>query len=67
MVENKEKIVTLLEVLLKYTRAGENIVNLVLNEKQDEVTIIFNNGYCKKADIGGDSGIAIIRDVVSKL
>lgn len=67
MVENKEKIVLLLKVLLKQTRAGADISVLKLNETQDEVTIIFNSGFCKKVNIAGDSGIAIINDVVKRL
>lgn len=67
MTENKEKIVALLEALLKQTRAGADISVLNLNETQDEVTIIFNSGFGKKVNIAGDSGIAIIADVVKKL
>ena len=67
MVENKEKIVLLLEVLLKQTRAGADILRLHLNEAQDEVTIIFNNRFTKKVNIAGDSGMAIITDVVKRL
>lgn len=67
MTENKEKIVVLLEVLLKQTRAGKDISCLHLNEEQNEITIIFHSGFCRKANIAGDSGIAIIRDVLGKL
>lgn len=67
MAENKEKIVMLLEVLLKQTRAGKDIECLQLNEKQDEVTIIFDSGYRRKVNIAADSGIAIISDVLCSL
>lgn len=67
MAENKEKIVMLLEVLLKQTRAGKGIECLQLNEEQDEVTIIFDSGFCRKVNIAADSGVAIIRDVLYSL
>lgn len=67
MTENKEKIVMLLEALLKQTRAGADIKCLQLNEEQDEITIIFDSGYRRKVNIEADSGIAIISDVLCSL
>lgn len=66
-MENKQNIVTRLKLLLNLTRAGEDIKDLVLSDTQETVTIRFNNGCCRVVNIAGDSGIAIIRDVISKL
>ena len=66
-MENKENIVMRLKLLLKVTRAGSAIEDLILNDKQDMVIIQFDNGNSKKIDIAGDSGIAIIKDVISRL
>lgn len=67
MKENKEEIVKRLKLLLMVTRAGSDIEDMVLNEKQDKVTIIFRSGGSRRIDIAGDSGIAIIKDVVNRL
>ena len=66
-MENKEDIVKRLKFLLVATRAGSNIEDLVLNERQDEVTVIFTQGGSRRINIAGDSGIAIIKDVVNRL
>lgn len=65
--ENKKEIVRCLGKLLVMTRAGENISDLVLSKGQDTVTIFFKNGCTKKVNIEADSGIAVIRDVISSL
>lgn len=66
-MENKEDIVKRLKLLLRSTRAGSNIEDLVLSADQDEVIIIFKQGSKKKINIAADSGIAIIMDVINKL
>lgn len=66
-MENKNDIVKRLKLLLMATRAGSGIENLVLNEAQDTVTIMFKTGSSRKVNIAGDSGIAIIKDVVKAL
>lgn len=66
-MENKRDIVKRLKFLLMVTRAGSNIEDMVLNEKQDEITIIFKQGGSRRINIAGDSGIAIIKDVINRL
>lgn len=66
-MENKEDIVKRLKLLLMATRAGSNVADLILNERQDEVTILFKAGGDRKVNIAGDSGIAIISDVIRYL
>ncbi len=67
MVENKEDIVKRLKPLLMATRAGSGIADLILSESQNDVIILFRQGGIRKIDITADSGIAIIKDVVSRL
>lgn len=67
MYENKESIVVRLKLLLDATRAGSGIEELILNEKQDKITILFETGSTREVNIAGDSGIAIIQDVIRRL
>lgn len=66
-MENKEEIVKRLKLLLMVTRIGDNIADLILSEGQDKVTILFKMGGCREVDIEGDSGYAIIKDVLGRL
>lgn len=65
--ENKKEIVIRLGILLKATRAGNDIKTLVLSEDENFVTIIWENGYRKDVCVEADSGVALIRDVMSVL
>lgn len=64
-MENKEEIVKRLKLLLMATRAGSNIADLILN--QDQVTILFRQGGRREVNIAGDSGYAIIKDVINAI
>lgn len=66
-MEDKQDIVRRLKILLVATRAGSDISDLILNDNQDQVAIKFKNGGVRLVDIAGDSGIAIIKDVVKRL
>ena len=57
----------MLKYLLNATRERECIRDLVLDGGQDSVDIFFNNGYRKTVNIEGDSGLAVIRDVLDAL
>lgn len=65
--ENKKDIVLRLKLLLNATRAGDDIKKLVLSEDENFVTIIWENGYKKDVCVEADSGLALIRNVVSTL
>lgn len=65
--ENKKEIVIRLGILLKATRAGEDIKNLLLSEDENFVTIVWENGAEKKVCVEADSGAALIRDVMNAL
>lgn len=67
MEENKKDIVSRLSVLLKATRAGEDIDQLELSEDESEVRIIFITGYERTVNVECDSGMALIRDVIRNL
>lgn len=67
MEENKKDIVTWLSVLLKATRAGEDIDRLELATDESEVRIIFITGYERTVNVECDSGIALIQDVIRNL
>lgn len=64
--ENKDMIVGYLKPLLQCTRAGSNIKDLVLNDREEYVTIVFEGGT-KEVPVMGDSGIALIQDVIKCL
>lgn len=67
MSENKKEIVIRLGILLKATRAGDDIEMLALSEDENFVTIIWENGYRKNVSVEADSGIAMIRDIIKVL
>ena len=66
----KEQLVRLLELTIKATRAGTNVEKLTL--EGDYVVIHYKSGPDsnrgpKRVNIQGDSGIAIIIDVVRQV
>lgn len=67
MEENKKDIVKRLSILLKITRAGEDIDRLKLTDDESEVKILFRSGYEKTVNVECDSGAALIQDVIQKL
>ena len=64
-MEDKKKIVQLLKELVMETSAGIGIVEMTLHD-ETTVTVCYENGT-KEVDVSGDSGIAIIKDVVNRL
>ena len=66
-MENKEEIIMRLKILLKVTRAGSDIKDMILNDNKDTVTLLFEHGAVRDVNIAADSGIAIIQDVVRAL
>lgn len=65
--EDKQEIVMHLKHLLKTTRVGRDIDTLLLSDDEETVTIQFRNSYKREVNIGCDSGLAIIQDVVKAL
>ncbi len=66
-MEDKRNIVFRLKLLLKATRVGSNIDKMFLSEDSTEVVILFHSRGKKKVNIEGDSGYAIIKDVMAAL
>ena len=64
--ENKELIVMKLCALLKHTRAGEDIKDLVYDGEHETVEII-GDSYRTLVNVACDSGIALIKDVLRKI
>lgn len=67
--EDRDQIVRMLQELLQHTRAGAELVALRRIPgkdpmKYESVEAEFMNGEKKRKSIEGDSGIAIIRDVL---
>ena len=64
--ENKKLIVMELRALLKHTRAGEDIKDLVYDGEHETVEII-GDSYRTLVNVACDSGIALIKDVLRKI
>lgn len=65
--EDKAEIVAKLFELLKVTRAGSGVKKLTLSEDEKAVNIEYTNKFSRRAYIEGDSGCAIIKDVLAAL
>lgn len=68
-MENKQEICNLLLKAIQATRGGEDITALdYVNDKEvgiETVTIHYKNGYSKTQDVTSDTGITLIREIVS--
>lgn len=64
-MEDKQKICDLLLATLQNTRDGANIKELRFG--MDMVAIIYQNGRINYANVEGDSGVAMICDILMKL
>ena len=65
-LENKEYILGHLANALAFTRTG--VDHLEYKGGEDEYVIIhFDNGYAQQIDVTGDSGVAMMRDVLKAL
>ncbi len=65
--ENKKKLVEGLTKLIKRTREGKGIKNIVYKKGNgdDEFVIIENLIGSKQIDVTADSGIALMRDILA--
>lgn len=64
-MENKKVIVAYLKMMLKHTRAGSYIDQMSLSDDETVVEVSFLNGGTRKINVACDSGIGIIKDVLS--
>ena len=70
MFENKPAIVEALASVIKMTRAGSDVQNIIYevdDEKEEVVTIQYNNGYERRFFVTADSGAALIRDIMKRI
>ena len=65
--EDKQKILEVLTELLMYTRALCDVQELKYDEDKETVTAVFESGGKKVVNVSGDSGVAMIRDVLSHI
>ena len=65
--ENKTGVLHFLTYAVQATRAGSDVVDLILTDDETKCSIIFRNGYRKIVDVEADSGIAMIRDICKAL
>lgn len=66
-MEDKKEIIMRLKLLLKATRAGSTVADLILNKEQDKVVILFRTGFTCEVNIETDSGIEVVKDVLKYL
>jgi len=69
MEEDKKEIVERLTKLIKKTREGQSIKNIVYKKGNgdDEYVEVIYFDRTKAIDVTADSGIAMIRDIVNHL
>ena len=66
-MEDKQKICDLLLPALQATRNLSDLVELRYDGYTEIVTATFDNGYSKRANVGCDSGTAMIQDILKAI
>lgn len=66
-MEDKNKICRLLLPALQGTRALHDLTALEYIPESETVTAVFSHKYHKEVNVEGDSGIAMILDIVKRL
>ena len=66
-MENKHFILDRLLGTIQLTRVGKDIVSMDLSPDEEHVVIQYANGVAEFANVAGDSGAAMIRDVMQKI
>lgn len=67
MNENKQEICTSLCTTLQKTRDQRDLLSLTFDENLETVTAEYADGEKKEISVWGDSGIALIKDVIEEL
>lgn len=67
MRENKQEICDSLCVTLQKTRDQKNLESLTFDENLEIVIAKYADGEKKEISVWGDSGIALIKDVIEEL
>lgn len=66
-MEDKNKICRLLLSALQETRGLYDLTALEYIPESETVTAVFSHKYYKEVNVEGDSGIAMIKDIVKRL
>ena len=67
MRENKQEICDSLCATLQKTHDQRDLVSLTLDKRQETVTAKYADGDEKEINVWGDSGVALIKDVIEQL
>ncbi len=69
MKENKKKIVESFTPVIRQTRAGSDVARLeyCLKNGDEVVDVTFVNGMHTWCNVTGDSGAAMLRDIIKRL
>ena len=67
MRENKQEICNSLCATLQKTRDQRDLVSLTLDKRQETVTAEYTDGDEKEISVWGDSGVALIKDIIEEL
>ena len=67
MRENKQEICDSLCATLQKTRDQKNLESLTFDEALETVTAEYADGEKKEISVWGDSGIALIKDIIEQL
>ena len=68
-MENKQLILNALNIALLLTRAGDNVRELVYDERNELVLVYFGNSTTpgRTINVAMDSGIAMLKDVINHI
>ena len=67
MRENKQEICNSLCATLQKTRDQRDLVSLTFDENLEIVTAKYADGDEKEISVWGDSGVALIKDIIEEL
>ena len=67
MKENKQEICNSLCATLQKTRDQRDLVSLTLDKRQETVIAEYTDGDEKEISVWGDSGVALIKDIIEQL
>lgn len=66
-MENKQEILDLLLPALQATRNLNDLKELIYDLKSEHVIAVFDNNSRKRINVAGDSGTAMIQDIINNI
>lgn len=71
LIRQKQEVINALEVAIRTTREGKHIAKLIYsgdeNLANERVVIVYDNDYTKFVNVTGDSGVAMMQEVLREL